>query len=138
MMANTNIIQTSGKRRRSIARVRIMESEHSGVRVNNKAIMAIDNEFARIRMLEPITLLGDLYKNNLSIKIRVHGGGWLGQADAVRIGIARALNKYFQSAEVTAIYNNYDRTLLSGDVRRKESKKAGGPSARARFQKSYR
>ncbi|WP_308575566.1 30S ribosomal protein S9, partial [uncultured Methanosphaera sp.] len=36
------------------------------------------------------------------------------------------------------IYTQYDRTMLVGDPRRKESKKFGGPGARARKQKSYR
>lgn len=40
--------------------------------------------------------------------------------------------------EIKDILLAYDRTLLVADPRRKEAKKFGGPSARARFQKSYR
>ena len=40
--------------------------------------------------------------------------------------------------EIKATLLAYDRSLLVADPRRKEAKKAGGPSARARYQKSYR
>jgi ribosomal protein S9 len=40
--------------------------------------------------------------------------------------------------EIKDILLSYDRTLLVADPRRREPKKFGGPSARARFQKSYR
>ncbi len=134
-----DIILESGKRRTAVARVRLMESDtNPAIRVNGLHVDAITNEYARRTMLEPITLLGDIYKNNLNIKIKVHGGGWMGQASAVRIALARALNKYYGSAEVTSLYNDYDRTWLAGDIRRTEPKKAGGRGARARFQKSYR
>ena len=44
---------------------------------------------------------------------------------------------YWQ-VEIKDILMSYDRTLLVADARRCESKKFGGPSARARYQKSYR
>jgi small subunit ribosomal protein S16e len=40
--------------------------------------------------------------------------------------------------EVKNLLLSYDRSLLVADPRRKEPKKFGGPSARARYQKSYR
>lgn len=40
--------------------------------------------------------------------------------------------------EIKDLFLSYDRTLLAADPRRREPKKFGGPSARARFQKSYR
>ena len=49
--------------------------------------------------------------------------------------------KYVDEAsktEIRDILMQYDRTLLVADPRRCESKKFGGPSARARYQKSYR
>ncbi len=133
------IILASGKRRTAVARVRIMETTtNPQFRVNGTRIEVWPNEFAKKVMMEPIILLGDLYKNNLDIKVKVFGGGWMGQASAVKIALARALNEYYKSAQVTSLFNDYDRTWLSGDVRRTEPKKAGGRGARARFQKSYR
>ena len=132
-------ILVSGKRKKAIARVRILEDEKNpGIRINGIAVHAFSNEIARVRIKEPITLIGEIYKENLNIKIRVHGGGWMSQADAIRSGIARGLNKYYNNVEVSTIYNEFDKTLISGDVRRRETKKAGGKGARSRYQKSYR
>ena len=136
-----NIILSSGKRRTAIARARLMEVEKEDqaiIRINGVPIDQIANKFAKLRMLEPIYLISDHYKNNLSIKIRVQGGGISSRAEAVRMAIARGLNEYLRSSEVTSIFEDYDRTMLAGDVRRTESKKFGGKGARARFQKSYR
>ena len=62
----------------------------------------------------------------------------MGQAEAARTAIARALVKWYKDARLQRIFTEFDRTLLTGDPRRKEPKKFGGPGARARFQKSYR
>jgi len=139
MAKSSEYILSSGKRKAAIARVRLKEdSKNPAVRINGMALDAIENEYIRTRISEPLTLLGDIYKENLNIKIRVQGGGVFSQADAIRTGLARALSQYYKSAEVDAIFNEYDRALISGDMRRREPKKAGGRGARARFQKSYR
>jgi small subunit ribosomal protein S9 len=52
--------------------------------------------------------------------------------------VARALLRWTRSAYLRTVFTEYDRTLLAGDPRRRESKKFGGPGARARDQKSYR
>ena len=135
------IILTSGKRRTAIARARLMEvdnKENAIIRVNGVPVEQIENKFARLRMLEPLYLVSKYYKDNLSIKIRVQGGGVSSRAEAVRMAIARGLNEYLNSSEVTEIFEEYDKTMISGDSRRIEAKKFGGPGARARFQKSYR
>lgn len=132
-------ILTSGKRKRSIARVRLIEDKKNpGIRINGHALETLENDYIKDIIKEPLALIGDIYKNNLAIKVRVEGGGFMSQADAIKIGIARALETYYGSAEVSGIFNDYDKTLISGDVRRREAKKAGGPGARARYQKSYR
>jgi small subunit ribosomal protein S9 len=62
----------------------------------------------------------------------------MSQAEAVRMGIAQGLVRWSRSKRLRNTYIEYDRTMLAGDARRKESKKFGGPGARARKQKSYR
>jgi len=64
---------------------------------------------------------------------------------AIRQSISKALVAYYQKyvdeaskKEIKDILIQYDRTLLVADPRRCESKKFGGPGARARYQKSYR
>ena len=87
--------------------------------------------------MESIWLAGD-YAQNVDIKVKVHGGGFMSQAEAVRMGIAQGMVKHTKSKRLRAAYYEYDRTMLAGDARRKEPKKFGGPGARRKKQKSYR
>ncbi|ACB08333.1 30S ribosomal protein S9 [Candidatus Korarchaeum cryptofilum] len=95
------------------------------------------NEFVRMKILEPLWLAMDHVKD-LDIFARVKGGGFMAQADALRMAIGRALVNYTKSDRLKEIFKEYDRTILKGDPRQTEPKKYGGRSARARFQKSYR
>jgi small subunit ribosomal protein S9 len=54
------------------------------------------------------------------------------------MGLAQGLVKHTKSKRLRSTFTEYDRNMLSGDDRRKEPKKFGGPSARTRKQKSYR
>jgi len=62
----------------------------------------------------------------------------MGQAEAARMTVANALWKWTKSAHLRTVFTEYDRTMLVGDSRTKETKKFGGPGARAKEQKSYR
>lgn len=139
-MMQGNVILTSGKRRTAIARARLKQVKgRSGViRINGVPIDKIEPRHSRIRMQEPLLLAKKFLTDNLDIKIRVMGGGDTSRAEAVRMAIARAIDKHLGLNEVREIFEQYDRTMMAGDSRRTESKKAGGPGARARFQKSYR
>merc|ERR1712087_316050 len=93
---------------------------------------------------EPLLLLGDKFKK-VDIKLRVRGGGYTSQIYAMRQAIAKGIVAYYQKyvdeaskKEIKDILMAYDRTLIVADPRRREPKKFGGRSARARFQKSYR
>jgi len=88
-------------------------------------------------MFEPLELAGDLV-DSVDINVRVIGGGVMGQAEAARMVIAKGLVEYYGDMNLKDRYVQYDRTMLVGDPRRSESKKFGGPGARARKQKSYR
>jgi len=88
--------------------------------------------------MEPLLQLDEKIWKQLDIDIKVSGGGFMGQAEAVRTSIARALINWTKSRHVKTVLTEYDRTMIAGDPRRKEPKKFGGPSARARDQKSYR
>ena len=88
--------------------------------------------------MEPLNQAGESIWKKLDMKITVSGGGYMGQAEAVRMAIANALLKWTKSSHLRILFVEYDRTMVAGDSRRKEPKKFGGPGARARGQKSYR
>ncbi len=131
------LILTSGKRKTAIARAVIKEGKGK-VRVNGVPVELWEPELARLTIMEPMILAGKKYMDKVNVNIKVKSGGFMGQAQAARIALARALDRYFQDPELHAKFIAYDRTMLVGDSRRSEPKKFGGPSARARKQKSYR
>jgi small subunit ribosomal protein S9 len=68
------------------------------------------------------------------IAVNLSGGGLSGQADALRHGISRALEKFDENNRATLKKNG----MLTRDARKKERKKYGQKGARARFQFSKR
>jgi len=127
---------TTGKRKTSKARVVVSEGK-GRIRINNTPIHLYKPELAREKVMESLWLAGEVV-DNVDIKVKVHGGGYMSQAEAVRTGIAQGLVRWTRSKRLRNTYVEYDRTMLAGDGRRKEAKKFGGPGARARKQKSYR
>ena len=130
------VVHVSGKRKKAIARATL--SEGSGViRVNSKLLGVYEPEFARMKILEPLVLAGDLAKG-LDIGINVKGGGWQSKAEASRLAIAKGLVEWSKSGALKKKFLDYDRHLLVADVRRKEECKPNDSKARAKRQKSYR
>ena len=127
---------TSGKRKTAIARA-VTRPGKGGVRINGFPLEILPIEAARMKIMEPLLLAGDV-ANEVDIDVNVRGGGFMGQAEACRMAIARALVSWTKSAELRKRFLAYDRTMLAGDPRQVEPKKFGGPGARRRRQKSYR
>jgi len=126
----------SGKRKTAIARS-IIKSGKGRVKINQVPVEIITPELARNKIMEPLLLVkGEI--EDLDIDVKVRGGDYMGQAEAARMAIARGLTKWFKSSAIKNTFQNYDRTMLTGDPRRKETKKFGGPGARRKKQKSYR
>ena len=136
MSSKKKALLTTGKRKTSKARVIITDGK-GRVRVNNTPIHLYEPQMAREKIMESLALAGDAAEK-VDIKANVYGGGYMSQAEAVRMGVAQGLVKWTRSKKLRATYIDYDRTMLAGDARRKEAKKFGGPSARAKKQKSYR
>jgi small subunit ribosomal protein S9 len=130
------VIHESGKRKTAVARATI-KTGRGRVRINKVPVEILTPEISRNKIMEPLLLSDDLWKD-LDIDVNVSGGGYMGQADAARMAIARGIVKWTKGASLRETYLDYDRNMLSGDPRRKEPKKFGGPSARRRKQKSYR
>jgi small subunit ribosomal protein S9 len=130
------IINTSGKRKTAIARA-TLKAGKGRIRVNSVPLELYNNELVRMKISEPLRLVPNAV-NGVDVSIDVHGGGIMGQAEAVRTALARGILKSHNDPRIKDTYLVYDRTLLVNDSRQKESKKPHGRGARKKFQKSYR
>ena len=125
-------INATGRRKAAIARVFVTEG--TGVITINKRTLEsyFPNPILEFIVKQPLELLGVTEKYD--IKVNLVGGGFTGQAEALRLGIARALVKI----------NAEDKPALRAagfvtrDPRAVERKKPGRPKARKRFQFSKR
>jgi small subunit ribosomal protein S9 len=131
------VTNTSGKKKTAIARATIRDGQ-GRVRIDSRPVELIDPELAQLKMLEPFRIAETDLRSDVDVEVDVQGGGVMGQADAARTAIARGLVDHTNDAELRDAYMEFDRSLLVNDVRQSESKKWGGPGARARYQKSYR
>ena len=100
---------------------------------------------SKIKVYEPLLIVGADKFAGVDIRIRVSGGGQTSQVYAIRQAIAKSIVAYYQKFvdehsknQIKQAFAQYDRTLLVADNRRPEPKKFGGRGARARYQKSYR
>jgi small subunit ribosomal protein S9 len=118
----------TGKRKNAIAKVWLFEGSGDFV-INKKTPEAhLKSEVLIKTALEPLTLLGLQSKYN--IKVSTLGGGLVGQADAIKLGIARALltlNEAFRD-------KLKENGLVTRDARVKERKKYGRKKARKGYQ----
>ncbi len=129
-------IQTTGKRKRAIARATL--SKGTGrIRINSCDISLFGTQYYRLRLMEPL-IIGKNYSDKVDIDIKDHGGGVASQTDAVRLAIATALVEFADDKKLEDAFLDYDRKLLVADVRRKEPCKPNYSKARKKRQKSYR
>ena len=122
----------TGRRKSSVARVRIRDG--SGKIVINKRSFEeyFPNDQDRISVLGPLEVFGK--RTDVDVIIRVHGGGNTGQSGACRMGIARALVS-FDTENFSAMREG---GFLTRDSRMKERKKYGLRGARRGTQFSKR
>ena len=132
-MANKQTYLGTGRRKSSIARVRLMEGKGK-ITINGKDIEEFfGEETLRVIVRQPLEATDTL--NKFDVIAKVTGGGFSGQAGAVRHGIARALNEA-NSEEYRALLKA--KGLLTRDARKKERKKYGLKKARKAPQFSKR
>ena len=122
----------TGRRKSSIARVRLVEGK-GNITVNGKDINEyFGEETLRVIVKQPLTVTNTLSKYDVIAKVQ--GGGFSGQAGAVRHGIARALNEANAEYRPALKSNGF----LTRDPRMKERKKYGLKKARKAPQFSKR
>ncbi|MBC7322882.1 MAG: 30S ribosomal protein S9 [Acetomicrobium sp.] len=122
----------TGRRKESIARVRVRPGEGQIV-INGRSIEDyFPRQLWRLHALEPLKVSG--MEGKIDVFIKAQGGGLSGQAGAVRLGIARALLTL--DPEMRPVLKKAD--LLARDPRMVERKKFGRRKARALYQYSKR
>ena len=136
-MPRKKIIVVSGKRKTAHARA-IVRPGGGRIRINKIPVEIVEPEIAREKIMEPLMQAGEDVWKQIDIDVKTSGGGYMGQAEAARMAVANGLLKWTKSSHLRTVFSEYDRTMIVGDSRRKETKKFGGPGARARGQKSYR
>ena len=131
-MAEPSEFLATGKRKTAVARVRLRIGTGQ-IRVNGRSLEDyFPREASRMILNQPLETVSGA--GRYDIIATLHGGGISGQADALRHGISRALEK-LDSANRPALKK---RGFLTRDARKKERKKYGQKGARARFQFSKR
>jgi small subunit ribosomal protein S9 len=132
------VIQASGKRKSAIARAVLRHPAKGQIKINNIPLRLYEPEIARLRIQEVLEIINHPKIEKCDINVSVQGGGVMGRTDAVRMAIAKSINKFIGTKTIERSFREYDDSLLSGDSRRTEPKKFGGKKARSRRQKSFR
>jgi len=122
----------TGRRKKSVARVRLVPGEGKVVINNRDSESFFGLETLRVIVNQPLVLTGT--KERFDVLVNVHGGGYTGQAGAIRHGISRALLKADESLRPELKKAGF----LTRDPRMKERKKYGLKKARKASQFSKR
>jgi len=132
IMEGNKLVPFTGRRKEASARV-IVKPGKGNITINDRTL---EDYFGRAdhraEVLKPLEITN--MKEHTDVVVKVEGGGITGQAQAIKLGIARALavmNPDFKT-------NLKRENLLSRDPRSVERKKYGRPGARKRFQHSKR
>ena len=127
-----DVVNSIGRRKTSVARI-YLKPGSGEITVNDKALETyFPTEILRVVVKQPLTTIEGA--GNYDINVNVGGGGFKGQAEAVRLAIARAL------CEVNPEFRGPLKSegFLTRDPRMVERKKYGRRKARRRFQFSKR
>ncbi|BDE82854.1 30S ribosomal protein S9 [Porphyromonas sp. HMSC077F02] len=126
------IINALGRRKAAVARV-YLRAGSGKITINDKEIESyFPNPLLQFVVRQPLAKLG--VEGQYDIKINLKGGGYTGQSEAARLGIARALVKINPEDKAALKAEGF----MTRDPRAVERKKPGQPGARRKFQFSKR
>lgn len=126
------VINAVGRRKASVARI-FMKKGNGDLKVNGKSLeVYFPQKHIQNKVREPLNVVE--MTSEIDFKINVDGGGFKGQAEAIRLGISRALVKLNEDFKKPL----KDKNFLTRDSRVVERKKFGKPKARKSFQFSKR
>ncbi|MFH1229224.1 MAG: 30S ribosomal protein S9 [Candidatus Aenigmatarchaeota archaeon] len=114
MSKKKEVIQTTGKRKKAIARAVAMPGKGM-ITINDKSLEVYQPEMLKMMIKEPLMLAEN---SSLDISVKASGGGIFGQATAIREAIAKALVEHDETLKERFL--EYDRTMLVSDSRRTE------------------
>ncbi|WP_297719344.1 30S ribosomal protein S9 [uncultured Porphyromonas sp.] len=126
------IINALGRRKAAVARV-YLRAGSGKITINGKEIESyFPNPLLQFVVRQPLAKLG--VEGQYDVKINLKGGGYTGQSEAARLGVARALVKINPEDKATLKAEGF----MTRDPRAVERKKPGQPGARRKFQFSKR
>ena len=126
------VVHTIGRRKKAVARVYLSDGK-GAITVNGRDVKDYFSTATLQYKLEQAQALAGV-EGQYDIKVNVEGGGITGQAEAIRLGISRALVKLNPDHRLTL----KPEGLLTRDPRMVERKKSGQKKARKKFQFSKR
>ena len=125
-------VNAVGRRKAAVARV-IVKEGNGNITINKRPLdVYFPNSILQYIIKQPLTTLG--VAAQYDINVNLDGGGYTGQAEALRLAIARALVKI--NPEDKSVLRKHG--FMTRDPRAVERKKPGQPKARKRFQFSKR
>ena len=126
------VINAIGRRKAAVARIYLSDGKGQ-ITINNREFKQyFPNEILQYVIMQPLNLLN--VTDKYDIKVTLDGGGFKGQAEAVRLAISRALIKIDPENKPQLKAEGF----TTRDPREVERKKPGQPKARKRFQFSKR
>ncbi len=126
------VINALGRRKAAVARIYLKEGK-GNITINDRDLKNyFPQETLQYVVLQPLNLLN--VADQYDIKVNLDGGGYNGQAEALRLAIARALVKIDAESKSPLKKAGF----MTRDPREVERKKPGQPKARKRFQFSKR
>ena len=127
-----DIVNTVGRRKASVARVYLGEGK-GAITINGRDLKDyFPSDILQYVIKQPLNVIDA--EGNYDIRVNVYGGGYKGQAEAIRLGITRALVKVNEEYKPALKAEGF----LTRDPRVVERKKPGQPKARKKFQFSNR
>ena len=131
-MPEVKQVQTVGRRKTAVVRI-LLRPGKGELSINGRPLTEyFPRASLRTRIEEPLRVLQA--EGRFDIAVRAAGGGLTGQADALRLGLARALVVFDEDHRRPL----REQGMLTRDPRKVERKKPGRPKARKRFQFSKR
>ena len=126
------VVNTLGRRKSAVARVYVSEGQGK-ITINKRELKEyFPTGILQYVVLQPLNLLG--VAGQYDINVNLDGGGITGQAEALRLGISRAMLEVVPDSRAALKAAGF----LTRDPREVERKKPGQPKARKRFQFSKR